>query len=100
MKIAFLSHIRKIIYDRYRWKKLKREIYFCDGSLRDIYVQNIYEQDWRKWIRYVNENYRLEWFNGLSQKSENLINEEIAIDYLNRKHDLCSSVSIFSGELV
>lgn len=99
MKIAFLSHIRKIIYDRYRWKKLKREIYFCDGSLRDIYVQNISESDWRKWIRHVNENYKLEWFNGLAQKSENLINEQIAIDYLNRKHDLCSSVSIYLGKI-
>jgi hypothetical protein len=45
----------------YNWDKIKTNIYFIDGSLRDIYVNNITENDWEKWVNYVNKNYIINW---------------------------------------
>jgi len=46
------------------WKELKDEIYYWDGSYRDIYVLCTSLTDWEKWITYVNANYKINWFNG------------------------------------
>jgi hypothetical protein len=45
----------------YSWEQIKEEIYFVDGSLIDIYINNISEEQWEKWIDYVNDNYKVEW---------------------------------------
>jgi hypothetical protein len=47
----------------YDWKKIKEDIYFIDGSFRDIYSNNITENQWEKWVYYVNENYEIQWGN-------------------------------------
>jgi hypothetical protein len=47
----------------YGWKKIKEDIYLVDGSLRDIYANNINEDQWKKWVNYVNENYEIQWGN-------------------------------------
>ena len=47
----------------YTWEKIKERIYFADGSLRDIYINNITEEQWGIWINYVNNNYNVEWNN-------------------------------------
>ena len=47
----------------YNWHKIKEEIYYVDGSWRDIYVNNITENQWEKWVNYVNENYTIDWNN-------------------------------------
>lgn len=44
------------------WTKLKEEIYYEDGSLRDIYVLNTTAEDWQKWIKWIQASYRIEWF--------------------------------------
>lgn len=41
------------------WQKIKEEIYYWDGSLRDIYVVGTTKGDWKKWVDFVNENYRV-----------------------------------------
>ena len=60
-------------------------------------IKGISRHEWLKWIRYVNENYTLTWFNGLTQAQENKISEQIILDYLEGKHDLCSSAYISIG---
>ena len=47
----------------YNWEKIKEEIYFIDGSLRDIYVNNITENEWELWVNYVNKNFKTDWNN-------------------------------------
>lgn len=42
------------------WQSLNDKLYFVDGSLRDIYVQNISRNVWQKWINFVNKNYKVE----------------------------------------
>ena len=47
----------------YNWEKIKEEIYFIDGSWRDIYVKDITENEWELWVNYVNKNYKIDWNN-------------------------------------
>ncbi|NML64066.1 hypothetical protein HHL22_02505 [Hymenobacter sp. RP-2-7] len=44
------------------WEKLRNEIYYIDGSWRDIYVLDVNQKDWQQWTDYVNENYVIDWF--------------------------------------
>ena len=44
------------------WNDLKANIYFKDGSLRDIYVLITNMDDWEKWTEVVNQNYVVEFY--------------------------------------
>lgn len=77
------------------WTALKKKIYYCDGSLRDIYILQTNFEDHEQWIHLVNEQYAIKWFNGLTQKEEQKINFEVVKGYLKAEHDLCSSVHVF-----
>ncbi|WP_158825545.1 hypothetical protein [Mucilaginibacter lacusdianchii] len=52
------------------WSKLKKQLYFEDGSFRDIYILNTNESDWKKWVQYVNENYTVEFFDSRKDCSQ------------------------------
>lgn len=41
------------------WKTIKENIYFEDGSLRDIVIYNTTKDDWKKWVDYVTTNYNV-----------------------------------------
>ncbi len=56
------------------WGKLKEELYYLDGSLRDIYVKETNIEDNQKWIEYVNSFFRIECFDEITNKIENKIN--------------------------
>lgn len=63
------------------WEYLKENIYFSDGSLRDIYVLNTSRVDWENWIEFVNKNYTIE-FNyfdsdGKFTSSKTIITEKV-----------------------
>lgn len=77
------------------WTDLKNKIYYLDGSLRDIYVAQTTIADWRKWTNYVNERYRIDWYNGKASKNENQITFNVIEDFWNGSHDLCSAANIF-----
>lgn len=81
------------------WTKLKNEIYYCDGSLRDIYVLQTSFEDNEKWADLVNQLYTIKWFNSLTQTVEQKINFEVVRGYLEGEHDLCSSASVFIGKI-
>lgn len=48
------------------WQLLKEKVYYEDGSLRDIYMLNTTAADWEKWVEFVNQNYRVEWYDSKS----------------------------------
>jgi hypothetical protein len=48
------------------WEILKKEVYFEDGSLRDIYVYNTDKADWEKWSNLINEQFEVEFINGFT----------------------------------
>ncbi|MCF6407330.1 hypothetical protein L3C95_30830 [Chitinophaga filiformis] len=82
------------------WTELKHEIYYRDGSLRDMLVLRADRQDWKKWIDYVNENYRVKWYNGKVDRYEDRIDIGIIEEYWNGEHDLSSIASVFIDEIV
>ena len=71
------------------WTELKKEIYYCDGSLRDIYVLQTNLEDNEKWTDLINQLYSVKWFNGLTQTEEQKIDIEVVRGYLKGEHDLC-----------
>jgi hypothetical protein len=46
-----------LIMAEIEWAHLKKRVYYEDGSLRDIYVQDVDEKDWRVWIDFVNDHH-------------------------------------------
>lgn len=82
-----------------KWTELKEEIYYWDGSWRDIYILQTNLEDNKRWADYVNNNYRIEWFNGLTQAEENKVDFEVIKEYWNGNHDLCSTAKIFIDKI-
>lgn len=81
------------------WIELKKKIYYCDGSLRDIYILHTNLEDNKKWIDFANKRYTVKWFNGLTQNNEQKINVEVVEGYLKGKHHLSSSASIYIDKI-
>lgn len=81
------------------WTELKSEIYYTDGSLRDIYIQNTDIEDNEKWCEFANNNYEVNWFNGLKQINEDKIEFETVKGYLNAEHEFISMASIYIGKI-
>ena len=81
------------------WTELKEKIYYWDGSWRDLYILNTSLDDNLKWTNYVNENYRIEWFNGLTQKNDTKIDFEVIKEFWSENHDLCSTAKVFIDKI-
>ena len=81
------------------WSELKNKLYHWDGSWRDIYILDTTEADWAKWIDYVNGNYRIEWFNGKTNKDENKIDFTVISEYWKGNLDLCSTAKVFVDKI-
>lgn len=72
------------------WDALRREVYYIDGSFRDIYVFETSRRDWEKWVDFVNDNYSVTFYNGLTDKEEQQINKEVVFDFWNGKTEFTS----------
>jgi len=77
------------------WTELKEKVYYWDGSWLDIYILRTSLEDNEKWTDYVNENYRIEWFNALTQADENRISFDVIKEFWNGNQDLCSTAKVF-----
>lgn len=63
------------------WDSIKEEIYYEDGSLRDIYIFDTNKEDWRSWSNLVNEKFEVEFYNGRTQEIEDKINIEEVFNF-------------------
>ncbi|MBC5773797.1 hypothetical protein H8S95_06960 [Pontibacter sp. KCTC 32443] len=63
------------------WKSIKEKLYYEDGSLRDIYVFNTNEEDWKIWSKLVNEKYKVSFYNGRTHTTGERINVDDLIEY-------------------
>ena len=77
------------------WEKLKQEIYLWDGSWRDIYIADTTKEDWRKWVDFVNSNYRIDWFNGKTNQDEDKVDFNIVLEFWNGNDDLRATANVF-----
>jgi len=81
------------------WTELKEKVYYWDGSWCDIYILRTSLEYNEKWTDYVNENYRIEWFNALTQADENRISFDVIKEFWNGNQDLCSTAKVFIDEV-
>ena len=84
------------------WEKIKTDIYYSDGSLRDIYVLDSTIEDWKKWIGFINENYQVkfEYFdNQGNKKIESKINFDEVSKYWNN-YENSISAEFLVGEVL
>ena len=63
------------------WTKLKKQIYFEDGSLRDIYVLDTTTRDWEKWADLVNKKYHVEFWDGRTGLKTDKVDFAIVKEY-------------------
>lgn len=82
------------------WEQLKRDVYFHDGSLRDMYVLNTDRSDWETWIEYVNENFETRFHISETEETFNGINIDAVFDYWNGNKDFTISSTIYLNEVL
>ena len=84
------------------WEKIKTDIYYSDGSLRDIYVLDSTIEDWKKWIDFINENYQVKFKyfdNQGNKKIESKINFYEVSKYWNN-YENSISAEFLVGEVL
>lgn len=67
----------------YNWETLKEDVYYEDGSLRDMYILETDKRDWESWSKLVNENFAVEFYDGLTQTYESRINIDRVFEFWN-----------------
>ncbi len=81
------------------WSELKENVYFEDGSLRDIYIKDVSEQDWAKFVDYLGENNHIEWFNHLKCVSESKPNFQTILEQFQFGVEAVPPIKIFISTL-
>lgn len=77
------------------WSELQNKIYYWDGAWRDLYIFQTTREDWQKWVNYVNQNHRIDWYNGKTAKDESKIDFRVVDEFWNGNHDLSSTAKVF-----
>lgn len=80
------------------WEKLKQRVYAWDDSWRDIYVHGTSPGDWDQWAQFVNQHYRIDWYNGKTQKDEVQIDFEVIKAFWSGDTDLSSTAKVFLND--
>lgn len=81
------------------WEQLKHRIYYTDGSLRDIYVQNTTKKDWQIWAEFVNKHYKTSVYSyETGEKSEVPIELTKVFDYWDGKNEFLVNAGISIGD--
>lgn len=82
-----------------KWEDIKINIYHEDGSLRDIYIRNVTLDDWRRWVEYVNINFRIDFKIG-SAHLGNKIDFDLVIAYWkdDKHEDLSACINL--GDII
>jgi hypothetical protein len=83
------------------WQQLRNNIYYLDGSLRDIYVHETTKDDWIKWADFVNQNYKVS-FNPVGT---NIVEDKIDINKafencFNSEDGECSIATVFIDDIL
>ncbi|MCF8713740.1 hypothetical protein JM658_02785 [Joostella atrarenae] len=81
-----------------KWNQLKNKIYVWEGGWLDIYIHSTSANDWKVWTKYVNQNFKINWYNGKSDKDESKIDFSVIQEYWDGNHNLCSTAKIFIAD--
>ncbi|MDR2197718.1 MAG: hypothetical protein LBO07_07155 [Coriobacteriales bacterium] len=76
----------------YTWDVIKANTYFVDGSLRDIFVNDITEDEWGKWVDFINAAYEIDW------DDKDKVDYEV-IKARWKKHESPGTAKLFIGNI-
>jgi hypothetical protein len=79
------------------WQTLKESIYDWDGAWRDIYVDNTTIEDWRKWVDYVNANYRISWRIFEEESNRDKIDFDMVLKCWAGEREYWSTATVYVG---
>ncbi|MBU2994920.1 hypothetical protein KO500_00645 [Cellulophaga baltica] len=85
-----VKHLEKL-----NWKELNNDIYFWDGSWRDIFIPDTDRNDWKIFVDFINERFDIKWFNENTQKTETKINFDRLIEFWDKKIDWNNTANIY-----
>ena len=77
------------------WQKIKEEVYYQDGSLRDIYILGTTKDDWQKWVNFVNQYYRVSFSANDSEARYDNIPWAIIEDRFAGNYDFSCQASVY-----
>lgn len=82
------------------WEELKKYVYDVDGSWRDIYVLDATREDWKKWVDFVNANYRV-MFNDQIEEHRDQIDFATVLNLWNSRGEASMlSSAVFVGKTI
>jgi len=81
------------------WQKLEENIYYMDGSLREIYIHGTTKNDWFVWAAFVNENYKTLFYNSENKEIDDKIDITKAFEYLEDPDKGRCHASIFIDDI-
>lgn len=82
------------------WKKEQEEIYFRDGSFRDIVIENTSIVDWNSLVCFLNENYKIKQKFLENGNEENFINFDFVKKYWSGDGAYMSNASIYLDNII
>jgi hypothetical protein len=81
VSIQYVVYIKARRNSKMHWTELKKQIYFEDGSLRDICVLGTTMSDWEKWVELVNKKYQVEFWDSKTELTSDKIDFAIIREY-------------------
>ncbi len=82
------------------WQALKDNIYYLDGSLRDIYILNTTKEDWKIWTDFVNRNYKTSFHNYETETTKDNIDFSTMLDYWNGERDSSGMATVYVDNII
>jgi len=83
-----------------KWQELRDKVYYQDGSLRDIYIQDATQNDWKLWIEFVNTHYRVSFLIYEGSISTEIIDFDKVLEFWSGSLDSSISATVYVGDIV
>ena len=82
------------------WGALKNNLYNWDGSWRDIHVKDCDVSDWKLWSEFINDSYKLVWYNPAKNFSEDTIDFSVICDQMSNDKFVSTTVNFWITESI
>jgi hypothetical protein len=82
------------------WQELRNKIYFQDGSLRDIYIQDTTQNDWKLWTEFVNAQYKVSFTIYEGDITTEKIDFDKVLEFWSGSLDSSIAATVFVGDIL
>jgi hypothetical protein len=81
------------------WKNLRDQIYYLDGSWRDIYIHNTTKEDWQLWADFVKRKYKTSFYIYETDDRPDKVDLAKIFDYWAGVNDNGSTATVFVDKI-